>query len=250
MTPATARLRPAAADETPHADDRGSPTDPQTPDGSSESLWDSVTTASLTAAVPDLTFGLVCLATWFWADRMPSWLLSYIVLVMLLEFIVIHSSAFLGSMAYGDDPKKKSPKALLGLGGFYSLFVLGFCLAFKTAWPMLSFWGQTINRLMGPMLGANLSGRQRAYVRGMWAISGGLYFVGAFVCSLMPWPRLGVTYEIVAAANLSGEGLWIDEPWRPVVFGFFYFTGVGLFELFQERWLKHAQAWKPPITKS
>ena len=250
MTPAAASRRPAEPDESPRPDDLGGPADPETPNGAAQSLWDSVTTASLTAAAPDLGFGLVCLATWFWADRMPPWMLDYILLVMLLEFIVVHSSALLGSMAYSDDPRKKRVGALLGLGGMYSIFVLGFCLAFKTLWPILSFWGQTFNRLMGPMLGADLSGRQRAYVHGMWAISAGLYFVGAFVCSLVPWPRLGVTYEIVAAANLSGSGLWIDEPWRPVVFGFFYFTGVGLFELFQERWLNHVPAWKQRLTKN
>ncbi len=204
-----------------------------------DSWLGSITPASLTAALPDLAFGAGCLLTWIWPDRMPGWMLQYIVLVMLLEFIVIHSSAILGSMAYGDDPKKKRLGAVLGLGAFYSVFVIGFSLAFKTAWPLITFWGQTLNRLMGAMMGPGVSGKQKLYIQSMWAATAMFYLGGVFLTTLLPIPRLGITSAVESAANLPGSGLWIDDPWRPAAFGFLYFTGVGLVELFQEHWLRN-----------
>ena len=44
-----------------------------------------------------------------------------------------------------------------------------------------------------------------------------------------------MTPEVVAAQRLTGEGLWIDQPWRVVAFGFFYFLAVSLSELSDHR---------------
>jgi hypothetical protein len=217
------------------------PTSAPVEDAAQVSWMDSITPASLAAAVPDLTMGAVCLMTWIWAERMPPWIVRYILLVMLLEFIVIHSSAILGSVAFSGDPRAKKLRTVLSLGAMYSLFGLGFCLAFKTVWPLISFWGQTANRLSGAMYGPGLSERQRQYTQGMWGIGAMIYLVGAFLSSLLPIPRWGITAAVERAADLPGSGLWIDDPWRPVVFGFLYFTGVGLFDLFQERWVSHVK---------
>jgi hypothetical protein len=51
---------------------------------------------------------------------------------MLLEFIIIHSSAFLGNAALGRARGRDALRAVLGRAGFYTLFVAGFALAFKT----------------------------------------------------------------------------------------------------------------------
>ena len=49
------------------------------------------------------------------------------------------------------------------------------------------------------------------------------YLGGAFLTTLAPVPRLGMTAEVQPRFGLDGGGLWIDEPNRVVAFGVVYF---------------------------
>lgn len=188
------------------------------------------------AALPDFAIGAAFLATWMSPAPGREGMLGTLMLVMMLEFINVHSSAFMGNVMIGAVAPGRKASALLGLGAFYTLFVGGFALVFKQWWPLWSFWGLTLNRLLGVILGQAPAGEEAAFMRRTWAATVLFYLVFTFATTLLPVPRLGVTSEVVDRAALPGTGLWIDQPWRVLAFGFLYFTAVGVSELFGHRW--------------
>jgi hypothetical protein len=204
-----------------------------------------ITPAGLSAALPDFAIGIVCLIVWVRPDWLLEGALEYVVMVMLLEFIVIHSSVFLGTTMVSNAEPRLKTKSVLGLGAFYTLFVAGISAAFKSWWPLASFWGQMGNRLLGVWFDRAPSEEQKQKVQLGWGVTCVCYLLGCFATVLLPIPRLGITPEVVARANLSGEGLWIDQPWRVAAFGFLYFTLVGWSELYEHGWAaKRARAAK------
>ncbi len=159
-------------------------------------------------------------------------------LVMLLEFIIVHSSAFMGQALLAKGSRAARLKGMFGFGVFYTLFVVGFALAFQTWWPIIAFWGLTANRLLSVFMGWVPKGKARDYLRRGWAAGALYYIVCIMLTTVLPVPRLGITRDVVRGLELSGEGLWIDEPHRVVIFGFLYFLVRGISELFEHRWLQ------------
>ena len=57
-----------------------------------------------------------------------------------------------------------------------------------------------------------------------WGISALAYLGGVFATLMLPLPRLGLTGDVVAAADLPGSGEWVDKPHTVVAFGLIYFA--------------------------
>ena len=68
---------------------------------------------TLFSSVPDFVMGLAFLATWIDPYSLGDGMISFALMVMLLEFIIIHSSAFIGSIMFGDADKKKKVIAMI-----------------------------------------------------------------------------------------------------------------------------------------
>ncbi len=189
------------------------------------------------SSLPDFVLGLAFLITWIdpyaLGDSMPQ----YFMLVMLLEFIIIHSAAFMGMMIFSDAPPLKRAIYIIGLGLFYSLFVAAFCLGFNDWWPMGAFWVLIFNRLMSAVFSGSESEEKKKFVAGMWSVNVGCYLVGVFATTLLPVPAFGITSSVISSLNLQGGGLWIAEPYRVLAFGWFYFTAVGYFEFIAPKWV-------------
>jgi hypothetical protein len=196
-----------------------------------------LTLSGVIAALPDLGLSAVFLGTWIAPHLLGVDRIGHLLLVMLLEFIVVHSAGFMGVAALTDNPKRSRAKSILGLGAFYTLFVGGFALGFKTWWPLVAFWGLTLNRLLSAIVGQRPRGEAERIVRNGW-VMGAIAYIGAlFITTPLPLPRLGVTSDVVAAAHLPGHGLWIDQPHRVLAAGFLYFLVVGISELFEYRFI-------------
>ena len=191
--------------------------------------------AAVGASLPDLILGAVFLIAWVAPQSFDSPVIPALMLTMLLEFIIVHSSGFLGTTALAAGSWRRAIRLLVVLVGFYSLFVLGFALAFKTWWPLVSFWGLTVNRLLGLMMGQAPTGEARLFLQRSWAVTAIFYLVFAGLTVMLPIPALGVTGAF--REGIPGSGLWVSEPHRVLAFGFLYFTAVGISELFSHRWL-------------
>jgi hypothetical protein len=200
---------------------------------------------NLFSAIPDLALAGTYLLTWLAPTTLGDRVIGSLMLVMLLEFINVHSAAIMGNALVAPGAPRGKVVAVVGLGSFYTLFVGAFALAFQRWWPLVAFWGLTLNRLTPVLFGQAPRGKEKQFVQRSWAVGAMLYLAGVFPTTIAPVPRFGITEEVVRAQDLPGSGLWIDEPWRVIAFGFLYFTGWGISELYAHRWLPEERATEP-----
>ncbi len=161
------------------------------------------------------------------------WLLSLIV----LEFIVIHSAGMMGTFALDPIERGRKVRVLGFLAVVYLIFGLALSLMFKSVWPLVTLALQIANRFTWAMFGQVPEGSERLYHQRSWAVGAILYLGGVGITTMLPVPRLAITDEVRAAFALPSSGLWVAEPWRVMAFGFLYFAGTGLSELVRHRWL-------------
>ncbi len=198
--------------------------------------------AALLAAIPDFAIAGLALATWISPTRVGEEKVAWFLGLMLLEFIVVHSSAFLGMVALSDAPRPKRVVRALLLSAFYTMFAAAFAVGMKHWWPLWAFWMLTANRLLGILLGQAPTGHERDFAMANWATGAVCYLLGAFVTVLLPLPQLGVRPGMLGAIADDAGGLWLDEPHRVLAFAVLYFTLTGLLSLFSHRWTPPAAA--------
>jgi len=198
--------------------------------------------AAVFSALPDGAIAVVALITWINPTVLGPDLVRWFVLLMLVEFIAVHSAGFLGTVAFSNQTTAKRVWQSIGLCLFYSLFLAGFSLGFRTWWPIVGFWFLTLNRLSSVLFGQAPDGDERALIVGGWGAGVVFYLFGAFATVLLPVPRLGITRSVVSELGLPGEGLWVDEPERAVAFAAIYFALAAWSELVSHRWLRTRSA--------
>lgn len=190
--------------------------------------WQGVVTA-----LPDFAFAGAFALAWVAPLRFGDRTVHRLVFVMLLEFIVMHSTAFLGALMATPAPRPRKAALFAGLLAFYALFAAGFALSAGEAWPLTAFLTLTLAKFPSVVLFAP-DRPARESVQAQWAAMAILYLLGAFLTLLLPVPRLGVTPEVVALQQFQGSGLWIEQPHRVMAFGTLYFAGLGCFELYSD----------------
>jgi hypothetical protein len=188
--------------------------------------------ARAVSALPDVALGVLFLVTWIAPWVFGTGVLKYAMLTMLIEFIVIHSSVFMGVVLWGSSfGAVKKTLATLGLGAFYTTFLVAFAQGTEAWWPVWAFWGLTVNRLTNALLSRKEGKRARANLANDWVTSIALYLMWVFA-TIFPWiPALGITPAVVASAALPGKGLWVEQPYRVVVAGAGYFLCQAWYEL-------------------
>jgi len=176
-----------------------------------------------------------CVALWVAPERFGAGAIRYVVLLMVLEFIVVHSAAFMGKITVGSSGRAWRTLGIIGLGAGYSAFVAAFCFVFGEWWPLPAFWLLILNRLAGALLHKGEPGAARALGLS-WAAAIVAYLGAALLSKLLPIPRLGVTPDIQAAADLPGSGIiWIEEPHRVLAAAALYFTLMACWEFVRLR---------------
>ena len=94
------------------------------------------------SALPDVALGVTFLVTWIDPRVFGEGVLKYALLTMLMEFIVVHSSGFMGFVLWGTSlGAVKKTLATLGLGAFYTTFLVAFGHLQRARWPVWAFWG-------------------------------------------------------------------------------------------------------------
>lgn len=185
----------------------------------------------LAAAIPDFCISVFFLAAWLEPFRFGSGVIHALLLTMVLEFIIVHSSGFMGVVSFSKTGSSKKLLWLLGLGLLYTLFVGAFCLSEGVLWPLISFWGLTINRMLVVVLNPAPQDSPGLYLGASWGMSVVFYLGATFLTLMAPVPELGLAGYSPDDFGLSGGGIWIEEPHRVVAFGFIYFLLQGLWDL-------------------
>ncbi|HKD68781.1 MAG TPA: hypothetical protein VKB84_18200 [Candidatus Binataceae bacterium] len=159
-------------------------------------------------------------------------MLSRLELMMLMEFIILHSSAFLAFAMSAPQSRLLRIGAVVGLGLVYTLFVGAFSLSFHTLWPIASFWILLTNRMLAVLMGKVPEGRDYDYIVLGWAVGVACYIGYTMLTAMANIPRLGISVAVQRAQPPSVGGLWSDQPWRVIAFGTFYYATVAVTELF------------------
>jgi hypothetical protein len=183
----------------------------------------------LIAAVPDAITAGFFLTVWI----APLWLgeggVRTAMLIMLVEFLVVHASGFLGAIALASTvSRRKRLLALLGFGLFYALFIGAFMLAFKAWWPAAVFGWLLVGKFARVLTRVDDHAAQRQMAA--WGASVLFYILGVFLTLFLPLPRLGIDAATIPRLGLVGEGAWIDEPHRVVAFGVVYFAALAWYK--------------------
>jgi hypothetical protein len=168
-----------------------------------------------------------------WRDPMSweggSWV-RFGVGLLLLEFVLIHSGAFMAASISGSLNLKKKLIALAGLALFYGLMVWGFTISLESP-ELLWIYGSVI---LGRSATAFTNGESGSGI--MVARSGvGLviYLVVVMATVFIPIPEWGVTSSVLAEVFPDrGSGVWAEEPHRAVAGAAIYFGAMALVELF------------------
>lgn len=197
----------------------------------------------LVNAAPDAAMAWVFLITWMEPKRLGDNMISHLMLVMMFEFIAVHSSALGWGMLMLFSKRGERLKAMLGLMAFYAVFVLALGIGFRSWWVAGAFAGLVVNRLL-PVFSTDPAGEDPFQVGASWAMSVFVYVVGVNLTLFIPVPLLGL-----AGADLpEGSGVWFSEPWRPLAFGVLYFGALGILELagIPDRFFKEGAGGHPP----
>ena len=197
--------------------------------------------ANLLNAAPDAVMAGIFLYAWIAPMRFGLDHTRGLLILMVMEFINLHSSAVMGKALLDVDGAEQQPRWLrllmvLLLGVVYTVFVGGFACVFKAWWLLPMFWILTANRLMVLFPGLSPAGREKDLIQSGWAAGVAFYTLILFL-SLLPLPHLGMTMEVRAAMRLPGGGVWIECPQNALAAGVFYFSLTAISECFNHRWL-------------
>jgi hypothetical protein len=187
---------------------------------------------TISSALPDFAIAGYFGITWLVPDAFGTGVFARLEHIMLMEFIIVHSSAFLAFAMTA--PKRRTTRVLsvIGLGLFYTLFVGSFALSFGSLSPLVSFWMLLLNRILSVLFGPTPQEGNLDFIVVGWATAVAAYLGFVFLTSVASLPRLGVSVAAQAAEPVPGGGLWAAEPWRLIAFGTFYYATMGITELF------------------
>jgi len=180
----------------------------------------------LFAALPDALTSAIFIVAWIAPGFVGPTRVKDLMLTMLIEFIVMHSSVFYATVAGMDGASRGKRLAIVtALSAFYLMFVLGFSVAFESSWPIWAFGWLFVSRFMHLWTSTAATSENAQRMMSSWVISALAYLGGVFATIVLPLPALGLTPQAIAALQIpkNMSGLWIDKPWTVIAFGALYF---------------------------
>jgi uncharacterized membrane protein len=167
---------------------------------------------------------------WWWPERLDEgrWV-KLGVGMMVLEFILIHSGAFLNAFMTQKAGEARNLK-LLGLTAYYALFGGAIALAFQSWWIMGSFALVMAGRLWSAFIGQSDMDRAVSQRR---VVASAMLFLGlTFATLFLSVPRGGLTEPLLNAVwPTRKSGAWERQPERALAMGAAYFLILGLVEV-------------------
>ncbi len=187
----------------------------------------------LLAGLPDAVTAALFLITWIDPSIPGPEYVKNLMLVMLIEFIVMHSSAFYSVIASDNGgPRIKRSLCLTGLSVFYLAFVAAFAFLFDSTWPLFAFAWLFISRFIHLWVNPAQSGAEAGRMMTLWSTSALTYLTGAIATVTLPLPEFGITPDVIRSMHLPGSGEWVDRPYTVLAFGTLYFS--------VQAWVKYA----------
>ncbi len=176
------------------------------------------------AAIPDAVTSAGFLLLWMAPFAFGESGVRNAMLVMLVEFILMHAAGALGGIVFNEGATRtRRFLAIAGMGLFYLVFVGAFAWAFKAWWPFLAFGWLLVGKFVLAFDPTRTSAQRRTQMMQRWGTTAMVYILGVFATVALPLPRFGITAEIVPRLGLGGTGLWVEKPHTVIAFGAIYF---------------------------
>lgn len=181
----------------------------------------------------DLALAGTFLITWIAPSTFGERTVHHLTFLMLLEFLVVHATGFLGAVGAKDESQTHRALMTAGLLAFYLCFAGAFSVIYGGWWPLIAFLMLFLGKLPNVVFHPpGFDGQM--IVMSNWAAMTALYLFGAAATLIYEVPPLGVTPEVIAAQAFGVGGEWPEQPFRVMAFGTIYFTGMALVSLVTE----------------
>jgi len=187
------------------------------------------------AALPDLGLACAYLIAWIDPTLLPLSAFSYLLGILLLEGVIIQSSAFLSAVYVSRASRGSRAVSLIALGVAFTALVWLVASRFHARWMIGAFWLLTANKLMGVIVGHDREDSQRAFVLTTWFSGFAVYGAVMVLAAAVRLPALGtplVTPDPVPLAS----GWWRDGPQQYLAAGFAYYCFMALSDLTGYAW--------------
>lgn len=178
----------------------------------------------LLRALPDAISVGFFLAVWFAPRTMGLDTVKTGLLIMLVEFVLVHASGFLGHAVYAEGVSAaRKLRTLAGFALFYGLFIGAWALAFSSWLPLVLFAWLLVGKATVALARSRPTAEHVERVRSDWALAAMAYLGGVFATVILPVPQFGITSAVRADLDLPGSGHWISHPESVIAFGALYF---------------------------
>lgn len=189
-------------------------------------LW----VGALAAALPCFYLSWVLFNVWrepmAWDDG--NWVRLGVGL-LLLEFILLHSGAFMAAIVGQTELAKHQTKMLLGLLAFYTLMVWAFSTSLEVPALLWIFATIVLGRSVSLVVNPTESRHGLMARSGIGVI---LYLLVVFGTVFLPIPELGINSTVLNEVYPGrGSGVWEAEPERAIAGAAVYFLLIGLVEI-------------------
>lgn len=193
----------------------------------------SVRWGGVGSALFDVAIALAFAVTWVAPDHAFAQPVAFLILLMLVEFLLIHGTVFFEQTATSGEGTSTKAKVMAGMALIYLAFGMAFSLAFRSWFPLVAIGLMCAHRMLALLTEPvpNEVAKERSQRR--WATHVGLFLAATYLTIFVSVPQFGVDDAYLADLSLPGTGLWIDQPHRVLFAGVFYFGLRALLELRQ-----------------
>ena len=197
----------------------------------------------LASAAPNLFLCLLFLIAAATPSLFGLGLITYLLILLQVEFFVIHSAANLGVILESRLGSIFKLLLVLFFSGLYLGLIWLAVSKYGVTWPLWAFTGLTITRLAGLYIGSESEGREAVIKRG-WTVAC-ITYIGLLVYAMPFFTDSGS--RAIPNPELAGKAPWSDQANLAIVFGFLYFAITGVSALFDHAWLE--KIWWPSRMK-
>ncbi len=183
------------------------------------------------STLPDGATALACLIVWIAPRALGNDAVETVLLMMLMEFILVHATGFFTVYALATDATRMQRIGpMLGLTLIYMLFVGGFAYAFHAWWPVTVFLWLLVGKIAWVFANPRSSDDEKARQMSAWGFSVMAYVGAVFAGVMLPLPRLGLDAATVAALHLPASGEWITYPHKAIASAVLYYAALAAFK--------------------
>jgi hypothetical protein len=180
------------------------------------------------AALPDALTALAFLMCWIAPGLLGHGWVATLMLAVLVEFIVIHATGFLFSVALADRGRARRTLILLGFGLPYLLLILAVCLSIEAWWPLAAFAWLFLAKIWMIWVDDKPDALERQRQRELWAVSIIAYLGLAFVVWALWVPAFGINAAVRTELPIAAGSVWRNNAHEVIAFGFAYYATLAL----------------------